>query len=227
MTGTTLRAVIADDCPWISKGVFTTLREGGIQVVGTASDATTLLELVAATDPDIAVVDIKMPERAEGIQAAEQIRADYPRTKIMLLSAHVYTAQLMDLIAGENRTAGLGYLLKERVTDPDEFIRHVRRVARGGTAIDPDLIARMADRSRRIQQREGLDSLTEREREVLQLMAEGLSNKGIAERKRVKVCTVEHHIRSIFRKLGIFPEPNEHGRVLAVLKYLRDSRDTP
>jgi serine/threonine-protein kinase len=226
MTGTALRAVIADDNPLICKGVFTTLREGGIEVLGTAPDATTLLELVATTDPDIAVVDIVMPDRTEGIEAAERIRSDYPRTKVLLLSGWVYTDQLMDLVAGDDGAAGLGYLLKDRVTDLEEFIRHVRRVARGGTAIDPDLVARMAEQARRARQREGLHSLTPRELDVLRRMAEGLSNKGIAKREHLVVRTVEDHISHIFGKLGIPPEPTEHRRVLAVLKYLRDSRDT-
>lgn len=225
MTGVALRAVIADDNPLIRMGVLTTLRDGGIDVVATASDAATLVELVATADPDIAVVDIVLPAGIEGIEAAERIRAQYPRTKVMLLSGYVYTDQLMDLVADAGGVAGLGYLLKDRVLDLDEFIHHVHRVARGGTAIDPDLVARMAARAGRGRRREGLDSLTERELDVLRFMAEGLSNKGIAKRVHLSGRTVEAHISRIFDKLAIPPEPNDHRRVLAVLKYLRDSGD--
>lgn len=216
--GVALRAVIADDNPLMRAGVSTALRSGGIEVVATAGDAAALLDLVATTDPDIAVIDIVMPDRTEGIEAAERIRADYPRTRVLLLSGYVYTDQLMDLVAGTGGAQGLGYLLKDRVRDLDEFIHHVYRVARGGTAIDPDLVTRMADRARRDRL---LGKLSEREFEVLQLMAEGLSNKGIAELTHLSVRTVEANISHIFDKLDIPLEPNDHRRVLAVLRYLR------
>ncbi len=218
-----LRAVIADDNPLMRAGVSTALRSGRIDVVATADDATTLLELVATTDPDIAVVDIVMPEHTEGIDAAERIRADFSRTKVLLLSGYVYTDQLMDLVAGPGGAEGLGYLLKDRVRDIDDFIHHVHRVAGGGTAIDPDLVTRMADRARRDRRRIGLGMLSDRELDVLRLMAEGLSNKGIAEYAHLSVRTVEANISHIFDKLEIPLEPNDHRRVLAVLKYLRNT----
>jgi DNA-binding NarL/FixJ family response regulator len=210
------RVVLADDDVLLREGLASMLDRSGLEVVGQASDAAGLLELIGRLRPELAVVDIRMPPKysTEGLEAARVIQRDYPRTAVVVLSAHVEVEHAMDLLATGHRT---GYLLKSRVTDVTEFIDTLRRVERGGSAVDPALVqelvaARRAD--------DPLAVLTGREREVLALMAEGRSNAGIGQVLWVTEGTVEKHVRSIMMKLRL-PETGEvHRRVLAVLAFL-------
>ena len=201
----TLRVAIADDSALLRRGLAALLASEGLEVVCEAADARELLGCVAALQPDVAVVDIRMPPTftTEGIQAATAIRRDQPGTGVLL----------------GNGAKGLGYLLKERVSDIDDFIDALHRVAAGGTAVDPELVARMVARPHNGHQAE--DELSSRERDVLELMAEGRTNQAIGKALFLGERTVEAHIRSIFLKLGLRPEPEDHRRVLAVLTYLR------
>jgi serine/threonine-protein kinase len=214
-----LRVVLADDSVLIRVGIARLLQDQGIDVVSEVGDATALLQVVGEYEPDIAVVDIRMPptNTVDGIDAAMAIRAKHPGTAVLLLSHYVETDAAMKLLAGG--AAGVGYLLKERVSDIDEFISAVTTVAAGGTAIDPILVTRMMDRPHR--GRRPLDELTERERGVLALMAEGKSNQAIGAALFLGRRTVETHISAIFDKLGLRQEPDDHRRVLAVLTYLK------
>ncbi|WP_048834172.1 protein kinase domain-containing protein [Nocardia cyriacigeorgica] len=216
-----LRVVIADDSGLLRGGIVRLLQDEGIDVVGEAADAPSLLRLVGTHHPTVAVVDIRMPptHTTEGIDAAMTIRSEYPATAVLLLSQYVETDHVSSLIA--TGTEGLGYLLKDRVSDIDEFVSDLRRVADGGCAIDPSVIKRMVGRPHR--QRRPIDELSEREREVLGLMAEGRSNKAIGAALFLGERTVEAHVRAIFVKLGLHPEPDDHRRVLAVLEHLRSS----
>ncbi|MGW0047060.1 protein kinase [Nocardia cyriacigeorgica] len=216
-----LRVVIADDSGLLRGGIVRLLQDEGIDVVGEAADAPSLLRLVGTHHPTVAVVDIRMPptHTTEGIDAAMTIRSEYPGTAVLLLSQYVETDHVSSLIA--TGTEGLGYLLKDRVSDIDEFVGDLRRVADGGCAIDPSVIKRMVARPHR--QRRPIDELSEREREVLALMAEGRSNKAIGAALFLGERTVEAHVRAIFVKLGLHPEPDDHRRVLAVLEHLRSS----
>ncbi|MBF6482306.1 protein kinase domain-containing protein, partial [Nocardia cyriacigeorgica] len=218
---TPLRVVLADDSALLRGGVVRLLRDEGIDVVGEAGDAPTLLRMVDEHRPTVAVVDIRMPptHTTEGIDAAMAIRSDFPGTAVLLLSQYVETEHVSSLIAAG--TAGLGYLLKDRVSDIDEFVGDLRRVADGGCAIDPSVISRMVARPHREQR--PIDGLSEREREVLALMAEGRSNKAIGAALFLGERTVEAHVRAIFVKLGLHPEPDDHRRVLAVLEHLRSA----
>jgi serine/threonine-protein kinase len=215
----TLRVAIADDSALLRRGLAALLASEGLKVVCEATDAEELLACIAAHRPDAAVVDIRMPPTftTEGIQAATAIRRDHPETGVLLLSQYVETENAMALLG--NGAKGLGYLLKERVSDIDDFIDALHRVAAGGTAVDPELVARMVARPHNGQQRE--EGLTAREREVLELMAEGRTNQAIGKSLFLGERTVEAHIRSIFLKFGLRPEPEDHRRVLAVLTYLR------
>jgi DNA-binding NarL/FixJ family response regulator/class 3 adenylate cyclase len=213
-----IRVVIADDAAIVRDGVAALLREHGVDVVATATDADSLEEAVARHRPDLAVVDIRMPptHTDEGLVAAEHIRRSHPDTGVLVLSQHVEPAFAQRLVGGgEART---GYLLKDRIADVDALLDAVRRVARGGCVVDPGLAARLVERA---DAGGSLRELTDREREVLGLLAQGLSNRAIAERLVVTGRTVETHISQIFAKLGLRDEGAEHRRVAAVLTYLR------
>ena len=208
--------MLADDDILLREGLASLLDRSGLEVVGQTGDATGLLELVGRLQPALAVVDIRMPPKhsTEGLEAARVIQRDYPETAVVVLSAHVEVEHAMDLLAAGNHT---GYLLKSRVTDVDEFIDTLRRVERGGSAVDPALVAELVA-ARRTD--DPLAELTGREREVLALMAEGRSNAGIGQVLWVTEGTVEKHVRSIMMKLRL-PETGEvHRRVLAVLAFL-------
>jgi DNA-binding NarL/FixJ family response regulator len=210
------RVVIADDDVLLREGLATLLERSGFEVPGRAGDASELLELVRRHLPDLVVVDIRMPPTysTEGLDAAQAIRQELPETAILVLSAHVEVEHAMHLLASGGR---VGYLLKSRVADVDEFMYTLRRIAGGGSVVDPALVQELVGARRR---HDPLATLSEREREVLSLVAEGRSNAGVARRLWVTEGTVEKHVRSILTKLGL-PETNEHHRrVLAVLAYL-------
>jgi DNA-binding NarL/FixJ family response regulator/class 3 adenylate cyclase len=211
------RVLLADDAVVVRHGIARVLEDDGFQVVGQVGDAEQLLQLTAELLPDVVVTDIRMPPsfELEGLQAAMEIRRRFPTIGVLVLSQHVVTGYAVQLL-GEGST-GVGYLLKERITAIDAFTAAVRRVAGGGTAVDPEIVAALMDSSFG---EDPLGSLTEREREVLSLMAEGLSNPGIAERLVVSPRTVESHVASIFGKLDITPESQDDRRVQAVLRYL-------
>jgi DNA-binding NarL/FixJ family response regulator len=214
-----LRVVLAEDDVLLREGLASLLDRAGFQVVGQAGDPTQLLTLVGAHTPELVVVDIRMPptHTTEGLEAAQQIRQLHPQTAILVLSAHVEVDHAMALLASGQR---IGYLLKSRVTDVEEFLDTLHRVARGGSVVDPALVAELVAARRRD---DPLGVLSEREREVLALMAEGRSNAGIARRLWVTEGTVEKHVRSILTKLTLPEAEDDHRRVLAVLTYL-DSR---
>jgi DNA-binding NarL/FixJ family response regulator len=214
-----VRVVVAEDHALLRAGLVRLLASAGFDVVGEAGDAAELIELARNTKPDVAVVDIRMPptHTLEGLQAAQAIRAEHgPTIGIILLSQYVETRYAVDLLAGG--TAGLGYLLKDRVLDPAELVAAVERVADGGSAIDPVVVEHLL---RRRQADNLLAALTSREREVLGGMAEGRSNQSIANSLFVSEKTVEACTGRIFAKLGLEPGPDDHRRVRAVLTYLR------
>jgi DNA-binding NarL/FixJ family response regulator len=214
-----LRVVLADDSVLLREGLVRLLTEAGFDVVGQCGTAEDLLAMVRATRPDVAVVDIRMPptHSNEGLVAADAIRAEYNgRVAVLVLSQYVETEFALRLVTDGGR--GVGYLLKDRVADVREFAESLRRVARGGSVIDPEVVALLVNRRRACGP---LDDLTDREREVLALMAEGRSNQAICDRLFVTPKTVETHIASIFSKLELLPAPDDHRRVLAVLAYLR------
>jgi len=213
-----MRVVLAEDNVLLREGVVRVLRDGGFEVAGAVGDADALLALVAETRPEVAIVDIRMPPTFtdEGLRAAETLLGGSPPTPVVVLSQSVEPAHAVRLLA--DGRMGVGYLLKDRVADVDELIDAVRRVARGGTAIDAQVVAVLVDRRR---DRDALVELTEREGEVLRLMAEGRSNGAIATTLGVGEKTVETHVAHIFSKLGLEPQPDDHRRVLAVLTWLR------
>jgi DNA-binding NarL/FixJ family response regulator len=213
-----VRAVIADDSVLLREGLVRLLEEFEVEVVGQAGDAEDLLRKVRAHKPDVAVVDIRMPptHTDEGLRAARTIRAELPDTGVLVLSQYVEEEYAMDLLA--ESAEGIGYLLKDRVSDVDRFIDAVHRVADGGSALDPEVVSRMLGRKRA---EDPLEELTPREREVLGLMAEGRTNRAIAEQLVVSERAVEKHVTSIFDKLGLVAAPSDHRRVLAVLTYLK------
>lgn len=213
-----MRVVIVDDSVLLREGVASLMRSNGFDVVATRGDAVGLLDVVDAERPDLVVLDIRMPptNTTEGLEAAVAIRAAMPEVAVLLLSQHVETRYAVDLIAdGSGR---VGYLLKDRVTAVDEFVDAARRVTAGGTAIDPTVVARLIGRHRR---NNPLDVLTERERDVLARMAEGRSNAAIAAALDLTERTVESHVRNLFTKLDLLPEPDDHRRVRAVLVHLQ------
>jgi len=213
-----LRVVVGEDQPLTRKGIVTVLQEAGFEVVAVAADATDLLRKTAAHKPQAVITDIQMPpdNTDDGLRAARQIRADHPEIGVLILSQYIEARYALELVG--DRAEGVGYLLKHRVGDLALFTDAVRRVARGGSALDPEVVERMVARPRR---GGPMADLTPREREVLALMAEGRSNASIAAAMTVTVGAVENHVTSIFDKLGLRPEPEVHRRVLAVLKYLK------
>ena len=212
-----MRIVIAEDSVLLRKGLELLLTDAGHDVVVTVDNAPALLDAVAAYDPDLAIVDVRMPPTFtdEGVRAAVIIRAQNPGVQVLVLSQYVEERYAAELIA--DRSAGLGYLLKDRVADVDTFLAAVAEVGAGGTALDPEVVSQLIIRSRRT---DGLDRLTDRERVVLELIAEGRSNQSIAAHLVIGEGSVEKHISSIFTKLGLSSEESGNRRVLAVLRYL-------
>jgi DNA-binding NarL/FixJ family response regulator len=212
-----MRVVVADDSVLLREGIVRLLREAGFEVVGQAGDAEDLVRKVAAHKPDVAVVDIRMPPTGtdDGLRAALEIRRRLPGTGVLVLSQYLEEGYALDLVADAE---GTGYLLKDRVAEVERFVDSVRRVAEGGSALDPEVVAHLLGRRRRD---DPLAQLTGREREVLALMAEGRSNQAIAEQLVITERAVEKHVTSIFDKLGLAPAPEDHRRVLAVLTFLR------
>src|SRR4051794_1311144 len=216
-----MRAVIAEDSVLLREGLIRLLTEAGIEIVGQAGDAEDLLRKTRAHKPDVVVTDIRMPptQTDEGLRAAQVIRGELPQTGVLVLSQYIEEAYVMELL-GES-AEGVGYLLKDRVADVERFVEAVERVAEGGSALDPEVVAHMLGRRRR---EDPLSQLTPREREVLGLMAEGRSNHAIAEQLVVTERAVEKHVTNIFGKLGFTSAPDDHRRVLAVLAYIRSDR---
>ena len=213
-----MRIVIGEDQALLREGIARLLEEAGFDVVGQAGDAVDLRRKVGAHKPDVAVVDIQMPPTRtdDGLRAAIEIRSQHPRTRVLVLSQYVEERYAVDLI-GEC-AEGVGYLLKDRVGDLDEFADAVRRVGEGGSVLDPEVVTRMLARPRH---QNPLDELSPRERDVLELMAQGRSNQGIAEKLWITESAVEKHVTAIFEKLGLERDFEDHRRVLAVLAFLR------
>jgi len=215
-----MRVIIAEDEVLLREGIARILGEEGYQVVALAGNRDDLIGKVAAHRPDMVVTDIRMPPgfTDEGLIAAQQIRRDFPDTAIIVLSQHVDTAGAVDLLAGG--AGGIGYLLKRRVMNLTEFLDAVHRVAAGGSAIDPEVISAMVRREVRDNQDEGIAALTPRRLQVLELMAQGYSNARIARELVVTEKAVARSIALIFQTLGLPPDPDDHRRVLAVMRYL-------
>ena len=213
-----MRVVVADDAMVTREGIVRLLEEADVEVVGQAENAEALLRDVALERPDAAIVDIRMPptHTDEGLVAAQRIRREYPETGVLVLSQYVEPSYAMRLL--EDHPEGVGYLLKERVFDVAILVDALRRLGDGETVIDPTIVSQLVGRRRR---EDPLAELTEREREVLSLVAEGLSNKAIAARLFITERTVEAHVKQIFLKLSLSANPESHRRVLAVLAYLR------
>jgi DNA-binding NarL/FixJ family response regulator len=215
-----LRVVLADDSVLLREGIARLLEDAGFEIVAQSGTAEDLLRHVGMHKPDVALIDIRMPptQTDEGLRAAKEIRERWPDTGVLVLSQYVEPAYAMELL-GEN-AEGVGYLLKDRVSDVDEFAAAVRRVAEGGSALDPAVVSQLVGRRRRD---DPLDELTPREREVLGLMAEGRSNQAVAEKLVITLRAVEKHVTSIFSKLRLPATAEDHRRVLAVLTYLSSS----
>ena len=213
-----VRVIVGEDQPFVREGILRVLQEGGFDVVGTAGDARDLVHLAEVYRPDVVVADIQMPPENgdDGLRAALAIRAAQPGTGVLVLSQFLEDAYAFALVA--EGAQGVGYLLKEKVGDLRTFTDAVRRVADGGSVLDPEVIARLVGRARKTTP---LDGLTPREREVMALIAEGRSNAGIANELQITVAAVERHVTSIFDKLGLHQTPEAHRRVLAVLTFLR------
>jgi DNA-binding NarL/FixJ family response regulator len=212
-----VRVVIADDNLLVRRGIAALLTDSGIEVAAEVDDGDELLRAVEEHAPDVAIIDIRMPptHTEEGLVAAHAIRERHPAVAIVVLSSHVEHGVATRVLA--EHPARLGYLLKERVTDVDEFVGTLERVTRGGTALDPQVVSRLLAAER---EADPLDALTQREREVLQLIAEGLSNPAIADRMGITLRSAEKYVSSIFAKLGLPDTGGEHRRVLAVLRFL-------
>jgi DNA-binding NarL/FixJ family response regulator len=212
-----VRVVLADDNLLLREGVARLLTEAGLTVAAQCATGDELVSTVDREPPDVAIVDIRMPptHTDEGLRAAREIRARHPQVGVLVLSQYVELGLAMELLS--ESTEGVGYLLKDRVGDLREFTGAVRRVAEGGSAVDPEIVSQLLRR----RGPEPLAALTAREREVLELMAEGRSNQGIAERLSVSERAVQKHITSIFAKLGLGARDDDHRRVLAVLAYLK------
>jgi len=216
--GARTRVVVADDSVLLREGVARLLEDAGFEIVGQAGNADELLLKVRSYKPDLAIIDIKMPptHTDEGLRAAQEIREQYPETAVLVLSQYVESGYALELLQGN--ADGVGYLLKDRVSDVEEFTGAVKRVAEGGSALDSEVVSRLVGRRRG---EDPVAQLTPREREVLELMAEGRSNQAIAERLFVTPRAVEKHVTSIFGKLRLPADEADHRRVLAVLQYLR------
>src|ERR1035437_9258455 len=213
-----MRVVIAEDSVLLRDGIARLLKDYGHEVVGSLGDASLLLESIAELNPDLAILDVRMPptHSDEGLRAAIALRKERPNFPVLMLSQYVEERFASELIAAG--TAGLGYLLKERVADVREFVEAAQRVADGGTVLDPEVVTQILARSRH---HKPLNSLSPREREVLTLMAQGCSNSAIAQALTVTEGAVEKHTTSIFTKLSLTPDESEHRRVLAVLMFLQ------
>jgi DNA-binding NarL/FixJ family response regulator len=213
-----IRVLVGEDQPIVREGIVHVLTDGGFEVVGTAADARDLVRKAHIDRPEVVVTDIQMPpdHTDDGLRAALEIRAAEPGVGVLVLSQFLEDRYAFDLVA--DGAQGVGYLLKEKVGDLRVFTDAVRRVAEGGSALDPDVVARLVGRRRRSSP---IDSLTKRETEVLSLIAEGRSNAGVARELVVTVAAVERHVTSIFDKLGLSQSPDQHRRVLAVLNYLQ------
>jgi DNA-binding NarL/FixJ family response regulator len=212
-----VRVVLADDSVLLREGVARLLEDAGFEIVGQAGNADELMLKVRSYSPDVAVVDIRMPptHTDEGLRAAQEIRERHPDCGVLVLSQYVEPTYALELLS--DNAEGVGYLLKDRVSDVDEFAAAVRRVGEGGSALDPTVVSQLLGRRRRD---DPVSSLTPREREVLELMAEGRSNQAIAERMVVTERAVEKHVTSIFGKLRLPASAEDHRRVLAVLAFL-------
>ena len=216
-----MRVIVADDAVLLREGLARLLREAGFEVAGLAADAAELLALVEKTSPDVAIVDIRMPptHTDEGLQAAKAIRERWPDIGVLVLSQHVHASYALELLSAG--TEGVGYMLKERVSDLAELASSVRRVGAGGSVLDPAVVSQLVGRRRQgADPHDPLEQLSGREREVLALMAEGRSNKAIAERLFVSEYTVQKHVGNIFDTLRLPPSPDDHRRVLAVVAFL-------
>jgi DNA-binding NarL/FixJ family response regulator len=213
-----MRVVIADDAMILREGLARLLEEAGFTVAGLASDADELFALVQASRVDVAIIDIRMPptHTDEGLRAAREIRSRWPGTGILILSQHVQPAYAVELLSAG--TEGIGYLLKDRVSKLDELAASIRTIGEGGSVLDPTVVAQLVEQRRR--RDNPLERLTEREREVLALMAEGRTNRAIGERLYISEHTVEKHVRNVFTTLQLPASADDHRRVLAVVRFL-------
>ena len=213
-----MKVVVADDSLLFREGLARVLADQGFEVLGQMDNAEDLVRRVGGLQPDVAIVDIRMPptQTDEGLKAAQRIGETHPEVGVVVLSQYLEASYAMRLL--EEGTAGRGYLLKDRVGDLESFAAAVKRVAEGGSVVDPEVVASLVGRRRDAGR---LDDLTEREREILALMAEGRSNQGICDRLVLSPRTIESHVRTIFRKLDLAPTDDDHRRVLAVIAYLR------
>jgi len=213
-----MRVVLADDSMLLREGIARLLEEAGMEVVAQSGDAEDLLRKVGAHKPDVAIVDVRMPptHTDEGLRAAAEIRDRFPKTGVLVLSQYIEESYAMELLG--SHTEGVGYMLKDRVSDLDRFVEGVRRVGEGGSVLDPEVVSRLLGRRR---EADPLAEISPRERDVLGLMAEGRSNHAIATELVVTERAVEKHVTSIFTKLNLPPTADDHRRVLAVLTYLK------